>query len=1077
MPVSVGNIPDITQRVHDSVDPINVTIGDIANTCKSNKSQSDEQAGDALDEAKKQNGPVMEVLSHLSQALTPITADMISLTDQVNAKLRPYEAEVTRAQQEQLQIAQSNNWYAGTIAGEEADIVAAQAAFDALDTESETYAADAEVFTDEITTSQNNIDVYNEELGILNGPYATDWEAHRAYHQAIVDDIISIFNRYMDPIKRKYTDVDNGVIRTINLTTSASNDLLDAASNIAKNIAKTADKASIELLKHVAAQTTVQKRSNSRDNDVKPTIKPVPRPEARAEPFVAKDGVLTYTRVRQPEGRARINAEDDIAANKYPNERLIRINKSSDDSGTPANEFNIDYIDGLYQSTFARPLTDYERDFWLRVIEDRSIFAKAGAGAVAPDIAKDRNPLRRILSYATSREPAWNLLKESTTPTLFETQVEKDWENYVIYTYRTFFGRAPTRDELIEARAERLLLEQTAKDQIGESGTAGQRTEFVWSDWQGGVRNAQAEVNLQPLINSVFRNLFSRDTTTVELQYWQNQIIEKGVYLPYERVSGLDNIPTEVEYNDPEYFENIVLTDYMQDAYVPIDLDDGDVNNDQDHVLTAQAEEDLTVYIGNLYQKYFSRGPDSGGLASWLEDVRLSEDPAGLRIRMINGSQGTDRDAYISYLYNKLFQRNPSPQGIAHWNKQIADPNANPPTRSKLQAALLAAAQNSGDKEKADEYIQSLSVESSIDTAFVSFTKGGLDEIFLRLFDRRASEEEFIYWSGGAAVGTDLANSIGSRYEIERIIIRYAREKALNPDNDQPGKKFFSVADWRYYLSKYNELSLDTLKDGELIVVEGTKWLPVLEWENQWFEKTGELIDLETRYDVINFKKGERQDPAPTTSDDFPEGTKPRGTYTEPPKAAITKDKLKRYNRFTGTTLLQGRYTVGSIGNPTTDKIAGQLAHEVRFQDNTNKVWKPGLPDIEVAAKNATQATAGMGGFDKVKIYKKKRAQEILTVYKTGVENAEAALEYNKFDSGKIVSDLTSPVTESKANSARYSLVSARRICKRVHNRLLDILVPNVPGLLRLIRRREKPIDPRPSPDICAGQRITGGYS
>jgi chromosome segregation ATPase len=184
MPVSVGNIPDITQRVHDSVDPINVTLGDIANTCKSNKSQSDELAGDALDEAKKQNGPVIELLSHLSQALTPITADMISLTAQVNAKLRPYEAEVTRAQEEQIQIAQSNNWYVNEIAGEEADIVAAQAAFDALDTESETYADDASNYASEISTSQIKIDIYNDELGILNGPYATDWEAHRAYHQA-----------------------------------------------------------------------------------------------------------------------------------------------------------------------------------------------------------------------------------------------------------------------------------------------------------------------------------------------------------------------------------------------------------------------------------------------------------------------------------------------------------------------------------------------------------------------------------------------------------------------------------------------------------------------------------------------------------------------------------------------------------------------------------------------------------------------------------------------------------------------------------------------------------------------------
>lgn len=1072
MPVSVGNIPDITQRVHDSVDPINVIIGDIANTCKSNKSQSDDLAGDALDEAKKQNGPVIELLSHLSQALTPITADMISLTAQVNAKLRPYEEEVDSAEKEQLQIASSNNWYSNAINTQNAFIDNVQNLINGLDPESETYDAEVAANQASIDVANNLISDYNVELGILNGDYATDWESHRSYHQAIVDDIISIFNQYMNPIKSEYDDVDEGVISTTNLTTSASNHLLDAASNIAKNIAKTADKASIELLRHVAAQTTVQKRSQSRGNDVKPPIAPVPRPEASAEPFVAKDGVLTYTKASNSSLIPNVNAEEDIAANKYPNQRLIRINKDYSNTfmgDVPANEFNIDYIDGIYQSTFARPLTDYERDFWLIVIEDPDVFPDYPS-AVAVQIAQDRNPLRRILSYATSREPAWNLLRESTTPTLFETQMEKDWENYVIYTYRTFFGKVPTRDELIEARAERLLLEQTAKDQIGESGTAGSRTEFVWSDWSRGVRNAQAEANLEPLINSVFRNLFSRDTTTVELQYWQNQIIEKRVYLPYETAPyEITDSITEVEYNDPEYFENIVLIDYMQDAYEAYDP------AIQDLILTAQAQEDLTVYIGNLYQKYFSRGPDPSGLAGWLDDVRLSQDPAGLRIKMINGSQGTDRDAYIVYLYNKLFQRNPSPQGIAHWNKQIADPNANPPTRSKLQAALLAAAQNTGDKENADEYIQSLSVESSIDTAFASITEAGLNEIYLRLFNRLASKEEFIYFSGVAQGGGDASGAFNSRRGIETAILRFARSQFVFRDATTKPGVFFSVADYRYYLSKFNELNLDNLREGELIVVEGTKWLPVLEWENQWFEKTGELIDLETRYNVINFKKGERQDTIPTTSSDFPEGTGD-GTYKEPPKAAITKDKLKRYNRFTGSSLLQGRYTVGSIGNPATDKIAGQLAHEVRFQENTNDVWKTGLPDIQADATNATQATAGMGGFDKEKIAAKKKAQEILTVYKTGVENAEAALEYNKFDSGKIVSDLTSPVTESKANSARSDLLRARRLLWSVFQQVLDVLVPNVPGLLQLIARQEKPILPRPAPDITSGTRIRGVY-
>lgn len=1061
MPVSTGNIPSIQSTIQDSVDPFNVVIGDITNTCKSNKAQSDKTAGDALVNVMIQTGHALESIAELSQALPPIVADMVSLTAQVNAKLLPYENEVRDAINEQNQIASSNNWYANAINTAETEISDAQTVIDGLDTESETYDDDVAAQQAIIDDRNNQITVYNNELGILNGPYATDWEEHREYHQDIVDDIISIFNRYMDPIKAAFSRADTNVDYAENNVTTASNNLLDAASNIAKNIAKTADKRSIQRVREVASRTSIQQRSASRSNDAKPPIAPVPRPEGTAEPFIAKDGVLTYTSGK--------DAENDIAANKYPNERLIRINDPADGVLNPpalTTEINIDYIEGIYQTYFARSLAEYERNFWLSSIEDGTWENDYLKEWVAIEVAIDRNPTSKILSYATSRELPWNKLRESVSPTVLEAQIEKDWENYVIYIYQIYLGRLPTRDDLIAARDERLVLEQEAKDEAEDDGE-GKLTEYVWQNWSKNIRQSIAETNFEPLINSVFRQLFNRQTTADELNYWQNEVLNKSVYPSYEIATNFppflirEDEVSEIEYNDPEYFENIVLDDYMQTAYEEIE---------NELVFTTKAEEDLEAFIGQLYKKYFSRDADSAGLAYWLDLLRQSQDPTQVRIDLINGAQGSDRDAYTRYLYNKIFKRDPAPAAVTYWNQQISQGVIG--SRSELEEYLIAGAQST-DIQKADEYIRSLTLTSLIQTTFVTVSQDGLNEIYLRLFDRVARTDEYEYWSAWMASSIDRQ----SRAALEKQIIRAARARyqIQGGEDDYTDVALFTPADYRNFLVKYNGLQIASLKDNELIVVEGTKWLRVIEWEDQWFETTGELVDLETRYDVINYVKGERQDPPSYSAVDVPGVGRPTGDYAEPGQASL-KTKLRLYNRFTGRPLLNGRYSVGSIGNSVTDRIAGALAHEKRFQTDTKR-WQDALPNLQAKVANSIKATAGMGGFDKEKLDRKKELQEVLKVYKNGVENAETALEYHKFDSGKIVADITSPATEATAVTAKSLIVSARSRVAFAFRLILDRLAQNVPGLLNLIKRNELPIRSKPSPDITEGARITSYYT
>lgn len=271
MPVSIPAILETQQLAIDSCDTMNLDTGDISNTGKSTGAQTDGPSYlaqlDAIDAASE----TFKALGDLTQVINPIVAELNNIVSRVNAKLRPYEEKVDRAVQEQGQIASSNGWYATAISQQESIrddaqglVDDAQTVIDGLDENDPNYATDLaaqqsiiDTQTPIVDTAQNLIDTYNEELDTLNGPYATDWEEQRAYHQAIVDNIINTFNTIMAPVRSAFAQAKSAIETSNSNIASGKNTMLDTAADIAKNISKTAGKAVTQAIGDIAENSNI----------------------------------------------------------------------------------------------------------------------------------------------------------------------------------------------------------------------------------------------------------------------------------------------------------------------------------------------------------------------------------------------------------------------------------------------------------------------------------------------------------------------------------------------------------------------------------------------------------------------------------------------------------------------------------------------------------------------------------------------------------------------------------------------------------------------------------------------------
>ena len=271
MPVSIPAILETQQLAIASCDTMNLDTGDISNTGKSTGAQTDGPSYlaqlDAIDAASE----TFKALGDLTQVINPIVAELNNIVSRVNAKLRPYEEKVSRAEEEQNQIASSNGWYSTAISQQEiirddAQVLVddAQTAIDGLDENDPDYATDLaaqqsiiDTQTPIVDTAQNLIDDYNDERDILNGPYATDWEEQRAYHQAIVDNIINTFNTIMAPVRAAFSQARTAIETSNSNIASGKNTMLDTAADIAKNISKTAGKAVTQAIGDIAENSNI----------------------------------------------------------------------------------------------------------------------------------------------------------------------------------------------------------------------------------------------------------------------------------------------------------------------------------------------------------------------------------------------------------------------------------------------------------------------------------------------------------------------------------------------------------------------------------------------------------------------------------------------------------------------------------------------------------------------------------------------------------------------------------------------------------------------------------------------------
>lgn len=271
MPVSIPAILETQQLAINSCDTMNLDTGDISNTGKSTGAQTDGPSYlaqlDAIDAASE----TFKTLGDLTQVINPIVAELNNIVSRVNAKLRPYEEKVDRAVQEQGQIASSNGWYSTAISEQESIrddaqglVDDAQTVIDGLDENDPNYATDLaaqqsiiDTQTPIVDTAQNLIDTYNEELDTLNGPYATDWEEQRAYHQAVVDNIINTFNTIMAPVRSAFAQAKSAIETSNSNIASGKNTMLDTAADIAKNISKTAGKAVTQAIGDIAENSNI----------------------------------------------------------------------------------------------------------------------------------------------------------------------------------------------------------------------------------------------------------------------------------------------------------------------------------------------------------------------------------------------------------------------------------------------------------------------------------------------------------------------------------------------------------------------------------------------------------------------------------------------------------------------------------------------------------------------------------------------------------------------------------------------------------------------------------------------------
>lgn len=258
MPVSIPTILETQTLAIASCDTMNLDTGDIANTGKSTAGQTDYTSQVAQIEAIEASGTTFKTLGDLTQLINPIVSELNSIVNRINQKLLPYENKVDRATEEEADIANSNSWYASAINYQQTIQSDAQTVINGLDPADPGYGDAVAAQQSIIDAATAQIDDYNAELVIL-GDYETEWANFKAYHQAVINDIVSNFNTIMSPVRSAFLQAKTAIETSNTNITSGKDRMLDGAAEIATIIAKTASAAVTQAIGDIAENSSIMK--------------------------------------------------------------------------------------------------------------------------------------------------------------------------------------------------------------------------------------------------------------------------------------------------------------------------------------------------------------------------------------------------------------------------------------------------------------------------------------------------------------------------------------------------------------------------------------------------------------------------------------------------------------------------------------------------------------------------------------------------------------------------------------------------------------------------------------------------
>jgi len=1172
MPVSIPLILETTTLAIDSCDTMNLDTGDISNTGKSTAAQTNLDSKIAQTNAIEASSETFKTLGDLTQLIIPIKSEFVDIVARVNAKLRPYEEKVQRAQDEFAQITDSENWYATNIPLEEAERDAAivvrddaQAALDALDSESPTYATDAAVqnniignATSNIVTAQINLDNYaNEVVDLANN--RAEWQTFNDYHQAVIDDIISTFNTIMAPVRSAFRAAKTAITTSNGYITSSKSMMLDNAALIAKTLAKTASAAVTQAIGDIAENSNIMAPVDSPADlgggGVDLTGWPSFRGAKDTQQFLGPvwDGVTVPAHVEIRKTQIALVSYNEagqfsvmqhgptvshIYQPPYPNiQELVPGYIAASMRWLPqavdgkihsypivlSNKFILgnEVFDQAYNSPGGGPVNRGHRNLhWYSWLPGGEPMKDVNGMPVV--ISQAEGPINSIyqLYSVTDREEGEERFID-TNPQLNRGKIVIPIVNQTMFLNtvtvpmalgdalitvgigRTNIkGRAPTAQELTVIDVEAFEGTRNIKKQL-PSGFIQRKSNYTnftdrpdriksfddyissnkvtleppplttGGDTGGGIENPKSFKNQRQLRGAdaagSFTNLifdvqlgafeltedpkylsadyiFNKKFTMVRVATQElEQFFRNGADAASWSRSTTDFFLKYVQIFDPRmkgnsYFapgrENGKEIEYKFRNLDGVVYQDGEIIKQGD-TFTSNGVRYTRLLIYHLQDQGYPNSHNTIAIDESFGPIKIY-DPEDSYFGYVDASDVEN----IEYLPWK------AAQNFGFWGAYAA---------IKDDSIFISQASNiSVANDYHHDYLKPERLQ------YVKFA----GQPAYRLFFERNSNNNNGTFSGTFNSTTGLV--IAQEKTAEEQAQDEANENAAGALGQEPFIATDSVLTYDtaeratadFLAGIYTNERLIRVNNfrrseevglGELFIVKSPDWIPVNEWEENWRKETGGPVDVEEYYNVINNVTGLRPEPLDI------ESAKPSMPAFEKPSTSKT------------ITLGDRTLDLGPM-HPFTDLIGGADAYEratkAHFEDIT-----PFVQVVENSRGVATQALAGLGGFDEEKVNAKKLAEAVFEDVKKIVNAAEDEKDKAKFDFATVTENLTSVAATTTALSVKSAAEAGTSLMSNARTSTVSSSSTAFPQNEQLIARVEPPILSEPY-DITRGGRI-----